>query len=207
LISIIRTAEHVYDIGRVFELMHRVLRPGGLAVHCVPAFAFPNHGFYTPNPNLFVEFARANDYELIDFSYVDNMFVREKQMADNGIGDFSFDALPIQLTDMEETGRFMTKTVLQFHRNLMAPETRAALGGLAPELPADTTFPSEKFNLCFVFDLIFIAMQKPNQERPLVAPIQSMTGVAPLPQRGLKPEAPRGFAGRLIERVGRAFDR
>jgi hypothetical protein len=34
-----------------------------------------------------------------------------------------------------------------------------------------------------------------------------MTGVAPLPQRGLKPEAPRGFAGRLIERVGRAFDR
>jgi len=178
------TAEHVYDIARVFEFMHRALKPGGLALHCVPAFAFPNHGFYTPNPNLFVEFARANDYELVDFSYVDNMFVREKQIAENGIGGFSFDALPIQMEDMRDTGAFMTKTVLQFHRNLLSTETRNALGALAPHLPADTAFPSEQFNLCFVFDLVFVALQKPPRERPLVAPIQTMAGVAPLPQRG-----------------------
>ena len=179
------TAEHVYDIGHVFEFMHRVLKPGGLAVHCVPAFAFPNHGFYTPNPNLFVEFARANDYELVDFSYVDNMFVREKHMAENGIGGFSFDTLPIQLEDMRETGSFMTKTVLQFHRNLLSVETRNALGALAPHLTADTPYPSAQFNLCFIFDLVFVAMQKPHQERPIVAPIQSMGGVVPLSQRGL----------------------
>src|SRR5258705_5785987 len=54
------TAEHVFDVAQVFASMHELLAPGGLALHVVPAFAFPNHGFYTPNPNVFVEFARAN---------------------------------------------------------------------------------------------------------------------------------------------------
>ena len=72
------TAEHVFNIGHVFETMHLALKPGGLSLHVVPAFGFVNHGFYTPNPNLFIEFARANDYSVVDFSYVDNMFVRER---------------------------------------------------------------------------------------------------------------------------------
>jgi hypothetical protein len=177
------TAEHVYDIAQVFDTIHYLLVPGGLALHCVPAFAFPNHGFYTPNPNLLIEFARANDYELVDFSYVDNMFVRERQLALAGEGAIGFDQLPIQLADMSNTQHFMTKVVLQFHRNILAPQTRAALAGLVPQLAPDAPYPSEDHHMCFVFDLMFVAMIKPEEHRPLVAPIQRMEGVELVPQR------------------------
>src|SRR5579862_643548 len=94
------TAEHVFDIAQVFSTMHRLLAPGGLALHCVPAFAFPNHGFYTPNPNVFVELAYANGYELVDFSYVDNMFVRERLLNQARVPPLDFERLPIQLDDL-----------------------------------------------------------------------------------------------------------
>ena len=177
------TAEHVFDIAQVLKTMHRLLVPGGLALHCVPAFAFPNHGFYTPNPNLLIELARANDYELVDFSYVDNMFVRERMLALAGKGAVAFDRLPIQLADMADTQHFMTKVVLQFHRNILAPETRSALTGLVPSLPTRAPYPSDKHHMCFVFDLMFVAMIKPKAERPLVAPIQRIEGVNLIPQR------------------------
>ena len=177
------TAEHVYDIARVFAAMHELLVPGGLALHCVPAFAFPNHGFYTPNPNLFIEFARFNGYELLDFSYVDNMFVRERVANTRAAGGIEFDALPIQASDMESTQHFMTKVVLQFHRNLMAPETAAVLRSLLPPEADPRPYPSPDYHMCFVFDLVFIAMIKPRVERPLVAPMQRMEGVAPLVSR------------------------
>lgn len=177
------TAEHVYDIAQVFTTMHNLLVPGGLALHCVPAFAFPNHGFYTPNPNLMIEFARANGYELVDFSYVDNMFVRERQLSLAGKGTIAFDNLPIQLSDLGNTQHFMTKVVLQFHQNILAQQTRSALAGLVPHLPSNAPYPSDKHHMCFVFDLMFVAMIKPAEHRPLVAPIQKMEGVNLIPQR------------------------
>jgi len=174
------TAEHVYDIARVFETMHALLKPGGLALHVVPAFAFPNHGFYTPNPNLFVEFARANDYRLVDFSYVDNMFVREKLQAERPPRIFDFDTLPIKLWDMENTQLFMTKVVRQFHANLTAPDTCAILESMSPGGATDAAYPADRHHLCFVFDLMFVALAKPMREQKLRAPIQRMEGVAPL---------------------------
>jgi hypothetical protein len=177
------TAEHVYNIAQVFDTMHRLLVPGGLALHCVPAFAFPNHGFYTPNPNLLIEFARANGYELVDFSYVDNMFVRERTLSLAGNGAVAFDSLPIQLADMGNTQHFMTKVVLQFHCNILARETHLALAGLVPQLPTNAPYPSHQHHMCFVFDLMFVAMIKPGEERPLVAPIQKMEGVNLIQQR------------------------
>jgi len=171
------TAEHVFDIAQVFASMHDLLAPGGLALHVVPAFAFPNHGFYTPNPNVFVEFARANQYELLDFSYVDNMFVRDRTLS--AVDGLDFDALRIRLEDMTDTQHFMTKVVLTFYENLVADETRRALADLAPD--AETKrYPSADYHLCFVFDLVFVAMVKPRDKRPLVPPIQRMEGVAPL---------------------------
>ncbi|AXK79076.1 class I SAM-dependent methyltransferase [Pseudolabrys taiwanensis] len=178
------TAEHVYNIAQVFDTMHKLLVPGGLALHCVPAFAFPNHGFYTPNPNLFIEFARANNYELVDFSYVDNMFVRERTLALAENGTLSFDRLPIQLSDLDNTQAFMTKVVLQFYSNIRSAETKSALKGLAPSLGRWAPYPSDKHHMCYVFDLMFVAMIKPQGEhRPLNAPIQRMEGVNLIPQR------------------------
>jgi hypothetical protein len=177
------TAEHVYNIAQVFDTMHRLLVPGGLALHCVPAFAFPNHGFYTPNPNLLIEFARANGYELVDFSYVDNMFVRERMLSLAGSGEVLFDSLPIQLADMGNTQHFMTKVVLQFHHNVLAHKTQVALTGLVPQLPTNIPYPSDQHHMCFVFDLMFVAMIKPDEELPVVAPIQRMDGVNLIKQR------------------------
>lgn len=193
------TAEHVYDIARVFETMHALLKPGGLALHVVPAFAFPNHGFYTPNPNLLVEFARANDYRLVDFSYVDNMFVREKLQADRPPRGIDFDALPIRLEDMEDTQHFMSKVVRQFHANLMAGDTRTILESMSPGGPGAAPYPAERHHLCFVFDLMFVALAKPMREQELRAPIQRMEGVAPLdgaPRRLQPAPAPPAVSAR-----------
>jgi SAM-dependent methyltransferase len=173
------TAEHIFNISQVFTTMHELLAPGGLALHVVPAFAFPNHGFYTPNPNLFVEFARANQYALLDFSYVDNMFVRDRLLGADPASPLDFDALPIRIEDMVDTQRFMTKVVMRFHENLLAPETQRALTILSPHLEGKP-YPSAEHHVCFVFDLIFVAMTKPSFERPLVPPIQQMSGVPPL---------------------------
>jgi hypothetical protein len=115
------------------------------------------------------------------------MFVRERQLALAGEGTIGFDQLPIQLADMSNTQQFMTKVVLQFHRNILAPQTRAALAGLVPQLPPDAPYPSEQHHMCFVFDLMFVAMIKPEEHRPLVAPIQRMEGVEPVPQRAERP--------------------
>jgi len=178
------TMEHVYDIARVFETMHALLNPGGLALHVVPAFAFPNHGFYTPNPNVFVEFARANGYRVVDFSYVDNMFVREKLAPERGGQAMDFATLPIQRADMQDTQIFMTKVVRQFHRNILADDTRRALEMLSP---GTGPYPADRHHLCFVFDLLFVALAKPMDERPVVSPIQRMEGVKPLDGETLPP--------------------
>lgn len=197
------TMEHVYDIARVFETMHGLLHPGGLALHVVPAFAFPNHGFYTPNPNLFVEFARANGYRVVDFSYVDNMFVREKLAPERAGRPTDFAVLPIQRADMQDTQIFMTKVVRQFHRNILADDTRRALEMLTP---GGGPYPADRHHLCFVFDLLFVALAKPMDERPIVAPIQRMEGVAPLageklPPASMGPGAPSNGSRPLWRRL------
>jgi SAM-dependent methyltransferase len=177
------TAEHVYNISQVLDNMHRLLPPGGIALHCVPAFAFTNHGFYTPNPNLFIEFAHSNNYELIDFSYVDNMFVREKLLSSHHEEDLDFDSLPIQLEDMQDTQHFMTKLVLQYHDNIISSDTRRMLSELAPPGDADPPpYPSSSYHMCFVFDLVFVAMMKPLTEAPVVPPLQKMSGVTAMRQ-------------------------
>jgi SAM-dependent methyltransferase len=72
------TAEHVFDIATAFRSMHRLVKPGGVILHCMPAFAFIDHGFYNIHPVFYIELAKANAYDIVDFSYVDNMFVRNR---------------------------------------------------------------------------------------------------------------------------------
>jgi len=194
------TTEHVFNIGEAFRSIHNLTRPGGISLHCVPSFAFINHGFYSVNPNVFVEMARANNYELTDFSYFDNAFVRNVTMSRTGIDGFDVSTLPIKLEDMEQSQIFMTKVVDLFLKNVYAEETRIEISNVDPatrDLPA-SEYPSRKHHICFVFDLIFIAMRRPTKRMPFVMPIQNANGVPPLNAPGAKPKAPAaGWFNRL----------
>lgn len=176
------TLEHVFNIGQAFRTVHKLTRPGGLSLHCVPGFAFINHGFYSVNPNVLVEMARANGYDLVDFSYFDNAFVRNVRLGREGIDGFRLDELPIRLADMTRTQSFMTKVVELFHRNLNSIETRSELAALDPSLSAGPPedYPSRRYHLCFVFDLVFVAMRRPIERSEFVMPLQNPSGVAPL---------------------------
>lgn len=194
------TTEHVFNIGEAFRTIHNLTRPGGVSLHCVPSFAFINHGFYSINPNVFVEMARANNYELVDFSYFDNAFVRNVTMSRNGIDAFDISTLPIKLEDMEQSQIFMTKVVDQFLKNVYAEDTRIEISNVDPatrDLPP-SEYPSRKHHICFVFDLIFIAMRRPSKRMPFVMPIQNANGVPPLraPDTN-KASLPRGWFDRL----------
>lgn len=176
------TTEHVFNIGEAFKTVHNLTKPGGLSLHCVPCFAFINHGFYNIHPNLFVEMVRANKYEFVDFSYFDNAFVRNVRLGREGVESFDLDSLPVQMRDMERTQFFMNKVVAQFYRNLLSDETRREIGALSPASKKAWTkeYPTEKFDICYVFDLIFFAMRRPRERMPFIMPIQNPSGVAPL---------------------------
>lgn len=175
------TTEHVFNIGEAFRSIHAMTAPGGISVHCVPAFAFINHGFYNMHPNAFIEMARANRYELIDFTYLDNAFVRNVVLSREGIGNFDLSTLPISLADMEDTQVFMTKIVDLYDRNLRAKETKRAIRALNPGWRNWLkSYPSRSYHLCFVFDLLFIALRHPQTRAEFIMPIQNPTGVAPL---------------------------
>lgn len=183
------TTEHVFNIGEAFRTIHNLTRPGGMSLHCVPCFAFINHGFYGINPNMLVEMARANDYEIVDFSYFDNAFVRNAQLTRRGLDGFDINRLPIELADMENTQTFMTKVVDLFHHNLVARATRREIAALGPTARrwAPVGYPSRKYNICFVFDLIFFAMRRPGKRLPFVMPMQDPAGVPPLKKASLPP--------------------
>jgi len=134
------TVEHVFDIGEAFRSIHRLLKPEGVSLHCMPAFAFIDHGFYNVHPSFFLELAKANAYEVVDFSYIDNMFVRNSRHVR---GVFDFNALPVKLSDVADTQAFMTKVVNLFRKNLETTPSKAVHG-----------------HPCFVFDLLFVALRR-----------------------------------------------
>jgi hypothetical protein len=173
------TTEHVFNIGEAFRSIHKLTRPGGVSLHCVPCFGFINHGFYTVNPNLFVEMAYANQYNIVDFSYFDNAFVRNTLLNRTGVDQFDVAALPIRLEDMENTQAFGTKVVDLFCRNLTSAETRDLIAELDPAIKSLSRreYPNRNYHICFVFDLIFFAMRRPSRRMDFVMPLQNPAGV------------------------------
>jgi hypothetical protein len=197
------TTEHVFNIGEAFRSIHRLTRPGGVSLHCVPCFAFINHGFYNVHPNLLVEMARANGYTLVDFSYFDNAFVRNVRMDQEGVEQFDLDSLPIKLADMENTQIFMTKVVDIFYQNLIATETWETIAALDPatrDLPK-SAYPGRKHHICFVFDLIFFAMRRPSSRQPFMMPMQDTSGVRPLIASNQRRTPAKSLFERVVQTV------
>jgi SAM-dependent methyltransferase len=144
------TIEHVFDIGQAFRSLHRLLKPGGVSLHCMPAFAFIDHGFYNIHPIFFIELATANAYDIVDFSYIDNMFVRNSR---HGTGVFDFESLPIKLTDTNDTQLFMSKVVDRFRHNIETTPPEAIHGYSA-----------------FIFDLLFVALRRTERSPEALRP-------------------------------------
>ena len=105
------TTEHVFNIGEAFKTVHNLTKPGGLSLHCVPCFAFINHGFYNIHPNLFVEMVRANKYEFVDFSYFDNAFVRNVRLGREGVESSILNCCPSRCVSMDVLESFMQVVV------------------------------------------------------------------------------------------------
>jgi hypothetical protein len=184
------TAEHVFNVGTAFRSIHDLLEVGGVAIHSMPVFAFINHGYYNVHPNVFVDIARVNKYEIVDFSYIDNMWARNR---DCGIDQrFDFGALPIRFEDMGDVAAFMAKVATLFGDNL-----RNALAGT--EMPP-----------YYVFDLLFVAVRKTSSSpRRFVEPIQGeYAALGPPPfamrMRQLADRAKRN-AGRILRPTTRSL--
>jgi SAM-dependent methyltransferase len=60
------TLEHVFDIAAAFRNIHRMLKPGGIAIHENPTNHFVDHGMWQVNPTAVVDFYSANGYEILE---------------------------------------------------------------------------------------------------------------------------------------------
>lgn len=59
------TAEHIFNVANVFKVMHDHCAVGGLLIHESPFTGWIDHGFYTLQPTLYYDLARANGYAVV----------------------------------------------------------------------------------------------------------------------------------------------
>jgi hypothetical protein len=169
------TTEHVFNIGQTFASIHGLLEVGGLQLHTLPSYGAIDHGFYNIHPCAYLDIARANHYDVVDFLYVDNINVRMARPIE--AAPFDFRSLPIQRRDMADTNAFMTRTAVQFYRNLVSPETRSVLEGMAPKDPsyAPRPMPDDQLPISVVFDMMFVALRRTKRSPcAFVAPLQGI---------------------------------
>jgi hypothetical protein len=179
------TTEHVFNIGQSFENIHNLLKIGGLVLHALPGYGYIDHGFYNIHPCAYLDMAKANEYEIVDFTYCDNINTRMARPIEDR--PFDFETLPIQLRDMDDTHSLGTKTALLFHDNLRSEQTRRALEsmiGKAASTPKKTWFgssnelpkmPDPALPIFVVFDLLFVALRRTERSpKKFVTPIQGV---------------------------------
>lgn len=154
------TTEHVFNISQTFANTHALLKADGIQLHTLPAYGYIDHGFYNIHPSVYLDMARANAYEIVDFLYVDNIYVRMAYVTH--ARPFDFGTLPIQRRDMSDTYALMTTAALLFQRNLQSAETRAALRKTAPKkrLISRLLRKREALPIFLVFDMMFVALRK-----------------------------------------------
>jgi SAM-dependent methyltransferase len=179
------TTEHVFNIGQSFENIHNLLKVGGVVLHALPGYGYIDHGFYNIHPCAYLDMARANEYEIVDFTYCDNINTRMARPIQDE--PFDFGTLPIQLRDMDDTHSLGTKAALLLHDNLRSEETRRALETMVGKVPAPAKkswfgskietpqMPDATLPIFVVFDLIFVALRRTERSpEKFVIPIQGV---------------------------------
>jgi len=149
------TAEHVFGIGNLFHSIHDALRPGGVALHVLPAFGDIDHGFYNIHPTLYFDLAAANGYTVEDICYVDRWDIRNKMLEANLAVGIDFDALPIRKEEMKDRDVFQRLVTERFVANYNDQET-------------------QRYGECFpgvLYDYCVVALRK-NSSRAFRPPVQ-----------------------------------
>lgn len=153
------TAEHVFSIGELFHSIHDALRPGGVALHELPAFGDIDHGFYNVHPTAYFDLAAANDYTIEDIYYGDRWDIRNKMLEADLAADFDFDALPIRVEHMKNRAVLQRMVTERFIANYNDPDTRRF----------GESYPGVLYDYCAV------ALRK-NTSRPFRFPVQAYYG-------------------------------
>ena len=101
------TAEHCFNVGKVFENYFHLLKPGGILFQYIP-FLSPNHGFWSANPTTIFDLSSCNPIKILDCKLLS--FDSYKNYFDNNATQLKF----------SPTGRFsidtniFSNTVLMF---------------------------------------------------------------------------------------------
>jgi SAM-dependent methyltransferase len=196
------TAEHVFNIGNVFRSMHDALRPGGVALHVLPAFGDVDHGFYNIHPTIYFDLAAANDYTIEDICYGDRWDIRNKALEADLAADFDFDSLPIRIEHMTKRPVLQRMVTERFVENYAHPDTKRFSSG----------FPGILYDYCIV------AFRK-NHDRDFQSPAQgyysddaaaAKAAMQPPPARRGSSNVASGLArraGRVAKATARAIFR
>jgi SAM-dependent methyltransferase len=148
------TAEHIFNVFQFFENVHRLLKPGGTALHVLPACGDVNHGFFNFHPVLFHRLAAANRYEIVDYRYVDNIAYNSfGRPADDFESPYSF--AEINAGNMGAYDEVRVSAYRRMLQNATSKEAKACE-------------PDHYFT---VFDYNFVALRKV-KEAPFAQPHQ-----------------------------------
>ena len=129
----IGTAEHIFNIGVYFQSIHEMTSEGGLMLHVLPAFGDTDHGFYNIHPTLYFDLAYENDYEIVDFVYVDNAGVRDRLRNNSDLSEpLIFESFPVQIKNDADLDIIDGTVTQQMVLNLLLPETKAMWHDEAP---------------------------------------------------------------------------
>jgi SAM-dependent methyltransferase len=158
------TAEHVFGIGNLFHSIHDALRPGGVALHVLPAFGDIDHGFYNIHPTLYFDLSAANGYTIEEICYVDRWDIRNKMLENDLAVGIDFDALPIRTEQMKNRAMLQRLATEQFVANYNDSETQRY----------GASFPGVLYDYCIV------ALRK-NGSRAFRLPVQGYYRGAAIP--------------------------
>ena len=171
------TAEHVFNIAQLFHSIHEAIRPGGVALHVLPAFGDIDHGFYNIHPTTYFDLAAANDYTIEDICYVDRWDIRNKILMADLASDFDFDTLPIRVEHMKDRPTLQRMVTEQFVANYNDPDTKHY----------GASYPGILYDYCVV------ALRK-NHARAFRMPMQGYYG-------GNSPVAAHEYKSRFVSNV------
>lgn len=65
------TAEHIFNVPKVFENFSRMTKVGGRMIHASPSSNYVDHGLYQFSPTFFVDYYSANKWDIIETLFVE----------------------------------------------------------------------------------------------------------------------------------------
>lgn len=66
------TSEHIFNLPKVLENYHKMLKAGGKIIHVLPSTNYTDHGFYMFSPTLFHDYYTANKWKIVDSFFMRN---------------------------------------------------------------------------------------------------------------------------------------